>query len=114
MTAPRAGTAAIVIIGNEVLSAKVADENGPFLLRELRALGVEVRRIETVPDEIPLIVEAVKRACASGAHVFTSGGIGPTHDDVTIAAIALAFDRQSGAPIRARSRSWKRSSAPPR
>lgn len=86
-------TAAIVVIGNEVLSAKVTDENGPFLTRELRALGVEVRRIETVPDEIPLIVDAVNRARACAKWVFTSGGIGPTHDDVTIAAIAAAFDR---------------------
>ncbi|TMB30895.1 MAG: hypothetical protein E6J62_14360 [Deltaproteobacteria bacterium] len=51
-------TAAIVVIGNEILSAKIADENGPWLTRELRNLGVEVRRIETVPDEIPLIVDA--------------------------------------------------------
>jgi molybdenum cofactor synthesis domain-containing protein len=89
-----ANTAAIVVIGNEVLSAKVVDENGPWLLRELRELGVDVRRVETVPDEIPLIVESVHRACASAQHVFTSGGIGPTHDDVTIAALARAFDRR--------------------
>jgi len=91
---PAPGTAALVIIGNEVLSAKVVDENGPWLLRELRELGVDVRRIETVPDEIPLIVESVKRACEAAAHVFTSGGIGPTHDDVSIAALAQAFDRR--------------------
>ncbi len=91
---PPPGTAALVIIGNEVLSAKVVDENGPWLLGELRSLGVEVRRVETVPDEIPLIVESVQRACAAAAHVFTSGGIGPTHDDVTIAALARAFDRR--------------------
>ncbi len=87
-------TAAIVVIGNEVLSAKVVDANGPWLLRELRELGVDVRRVETVPDEVPLIVESVQRACASAAHVFTSGGIGPTHDDVTIAALAQAFNRR--------------------
>lgn len=88
-------TAAIVVIGNEVLSAKVADANGPFLARELRALGVELRRIETVPDEIPLIVDALARARAAAQWVFTSGGIGPTHDDVTIAAVAQAF----GVPV---------------
>jgi molybdenum cofactor synthesis domain-containing protein len=92
---PQPGTAAILIIGNEILSAKVRDENGPFLARELRALGVELRRIETVPDEIPLIVDALHRCLASAAHVFTSGGIGPTHDDVTIAAIAQAY----GVPV---------------
>ena len=87
-------TAAIVVIGNEVLSAKVADENGPWLAKQLRELGVELRRIETVPDEIPLIVDAVLRARASARWVFTSGGIGPTHDDVTIAALAQALGRK--------------------
>ncbi|GAC1346812.1 MAG: molybdopterin-binding protein [Myxococcales bacterium] len=87
-------TAAIVVIGNEVLSAKVADENGPFLARELRALGVELRRIETVPDEVPLIVDALRRCLGAAQWIFTSGGIGPTHDDVTIAAVAQAFDRE--------------------
>ena len=87
-------TAAILVIGNEILSAKVTDENGPFLARELRALGVELRRIETVPDEVPLIIDALKRCLASAKWVFTSGGIGPTHDDVTIAAIAEAFGRR--------------------
>lgn len=88
-------TAAIVVIGNEILSAKVTDENGPFLARELRALGVDLRRIETVPDEIPLIVDALERCLASAQWVFTSGGIGPTHDDVTIAAVAQAFGRKT-------------------
>ena len=86
-------TAAILVIGNEILSAKVQDENGPFLARELRSLGVELRRIETVPDEVPLIVDALRRCLASAQWVFTSGGIGPTHDDVTIAAVAQAFGR---------------------
>ena len=87
-------TAAILVIGNEILSAKVRDENGPYLARELRGLGVELRRIETVPDEVPLIVDALRRCLAGAAWVFTSGGIGPTHDDVTIAAVAEAFGRK--------------------
>jgi molybdenum cofactor synthesis domain-containing protein len=93
--APPAGTAAILIIGNEILSAKVRDENGPFLARELRALGVDLRRMETVPDEIPLIVDALLRCLRLAEHLFTSGGIGPTHDDVTIEAIAQAY----GVPV---------------
>jgi molybdenum cofactor synthesis domain-containing protein len=87
-------TAALLVIGNEILSAKVQDENGPFLARELRALGVDLRRIETVPDEVPLIVDALERCRSQARWVFTSGGIGPTHDDVTIAAIAQAFGRK--------------------
>jgi molybdenum cofactor synthesis domain-containing protein len=86
-------TAAILVIGNEILSAKVQDENGPFLAKELRQLGVDLRRIETVPDEVPLIVDALRRCLSQARWVFTSGGIGPTHDDVTIAAIAQAFGR---------------------
>ncbi|TMA90795.1 MAG: competence/damage-inducible protein A [Deltaproteobacteria bacterium] len=86
-------TAAILVIGNEILSAKVQDENGPFLARELRALGVELRRIETVPDEVPLIVDALRRCLSQVQWVFTSGGVGPTHDDVTIAAVSQAFGR---------------------
>src|ERR1700738_5503078 len=93
-------TAAIVVIGNEILSAKVVDENGPFLARELRALGVELRRIETVPDEVPLIVDALRRCLSSAQWVFTSGGIGPTHDDVTIAAVAQALGRKGVADAR--------------
>ena len=87
-------TAAILVIGNEILSAKVRDENGPWLARELRALGVELRRIETVPDEIEVIADALRRCKASATWVFTSGGVGPTHDDVTIHAIAHALGRR--------------------
>src|SRR3954469_6688451 len=87
-------TAAMVVIGNEIPSAKVLNENGPFLARELRALGVELRRIETVPDEVPLIVDGLARCRSHARWVFTSGGIGPTHDDVTIAAVAQAFGRK--------------------
>ena len=87
-------TAALIVIGNEILSAKTADENGPFLASELRALGVELRRVETVPDEVPLIVDSLVRCKQAARWVFTSGGIGPTHDDVTIAAVAQAFGRK--------------------
>ena len=89
-----AKTAAILIIGSEVLSGKVTDENSPYLVRELRDLGVDVRRILTVPDELPVIVEAVQDMARTHDLVFTTGGVGPTHDDVTIAAIAQAFGRR--------------------
>ena len=88
-----AKTAGILIIGSEVLSGKVTDENSPYLVRELRALGIEVRRILTIPDEMPAIVRDVREMAAGHDLVFTTGGIGPTHDDLTIAAIARAFDR---------------------
>ncbi len=84
-------TAGIVIIGDEILTGKFADENGTFLIGELRALGVDLRRITVVPDDAADIADTVTRDSARFDHVFTSGGVGPTHDDVTIAAIARGF-----------------------
>lgn len=85
-------TAGILIIGEEILSGKVDDENARHLVRELRSLGVSVRRIEVVPDDVQDIVAAVRAMSARYDHVFTSGGVGPTHDDVTLPAIAAAFE----------------------
>ena len=84
-------TAAILIIGEEILSGKVEEENARFLVQELRALGVAVRRIEVLPDVLEEIAAAVKAMSARYDHVFTSGGVGPTHDDVTLPAVAAAF-----------------------
>jgi molybdenum cofactor synthesis domain-containing protein len=92
MPAATGPTAAIVIIGEEILSGKVEDENARFLVRELRALGVSLRRIEVLPDDIEEIAASVRALAARVDHVFTSGGVGPTHDDVTLAAVAAAFD----------------------
>ncbi|MDC0707103.1 molybdopterin-binding protein [Stigmatella sp. ncwal1] len=86
--------AAAVIIGNEVLTAKVVDANGPLLIRRLRELGIPLRSVEIVPDDVDIIIESIARARARAAYVFTSGGIGPTHDDVTVRAVALALGRQ--------------------
>ncbi|MEZ4404327.1 MAG: competence/damage-inducible protein A [Kofleriaceae bacterium] len=83
-------TAAIVVIGDEILSGKFADENAAFLIGELRSLGVELRRITVIPDDHDDIAATVADAAARCTYVFTSGGVGPTHDDVTIAAIAHA------------------------
>jgi molybdenum cofactor synthesis domain-containing protein len=83
--------AGIVIIGNEILSGKFADENARFLIGELRALGVELGRIAIIPDDIDDIAETVPRHAARFDVVFTSGGVGPTHDDVTVAGIARGF-----------------------
>ncbi len=85
--------AGIVIIGSEVLTAKVADENGPYLLGRLRALGVSVVRLLTVADEVDEIVWAVRGLRARADWIFTTGGVGPTHDDLTVAAVARALGR---------------------
>jgi molybdenum cofactor synthesis domain-containing protein len=87
-------TAGILIIGNEILSGKVQDANSPYLCRELRALGVEVRRISVIPDDVNTIAE--ESSTFSGAYdiVFTTGGVGPTHDDVTVEGIAKGLGRR--------------------
>lgn len=90
---PPPHTAALVLIGNEILSGKIRDENGTWLMRELRALGVELTRVEMVPDEEALIVDSVQRCRKYARHLFTSGGIGATHDDVTVPAVAKALGR---------------------
>ncbi len=87
-------TAAILVIGNEVLSAKVRDENGPFLARRLRELGVQLVAIHTLLDRSEAIVEAVDRERRRVTWLFTSGGVGPTHDDVTLPAVARALGRR--------------------
>jgi molybdenum cofactor synthesis domain-containing protein len=86
-------TAGIVIIGNEILSGKVTDTNSPFLARELRKLGVTLVRITTIPDEVEVIGETVRWFSDHCDVVFTSGGVGPTHDDVTMEGVARAFGR---------------------
>jgi molybdenum cofactor synthesis domain-containing protein len=87
-------TAGIIIIGNEILSGKVTDTNSPYLTRELRKLGVTVRRILTIPDELDEIARAVAEFRTAYDVVFTSGGVGPTHDDVTIEGVARGLNRK--------------------
>src|SRR5712691_3132226 len=88
-------TAGIILIGNEILSGKIADVNAAYLCRELRQLGVDVRRISVVPDEVELIAREVGAQSRDFDVVFTSGGVGPTHDDVTIEGVARAM----GVPV---------------
>ncbi len=88
---------AAVIIGNEVLSAKVTEQNGAHLIQRLRQRGIPMRLVIVVPDEIDLIVDAVARARQIARWVITSGGIGPTHDDVTVRAVSMALGRRSSA-----------------
>ena len=85
-------TAALLIIGNEILSGKVQDANSPFLCRELRALGVDVRRISVIPDDLDVIAREIRDLSGRFDLVFTTGGVGPTHDDMTIEGIARGFD----------------------
>lgn len=86
-------TAIVVVVGSEVLSAKVQDENGPWAARRLRELGVQLLAIHTVLDRVEDVVEMVDRSRRRADWVFTSGGVGPTHDDITVAAVAKAMGR---------------------
>jgi len=88
-------TAGILLIGNEILSGKVADANAVYLCRELRRLGVDVRRLVVIPDEVEPIAHEVAAQSRAYDYVFTSGGVGPTHDDVTIDGVARAM----GVPV---------------
>ncbi len=86
-----AKSAGIVLVGNEILSGKIHDTNAAYLCRELRALGVEVRKISVIPDDLDAIADEVAGFAAAYDYVFTSGGVGPTHDDVTIEGVARAM-----------------------
>jgi molybdenum cofactor synthesis domain-containing protein len=89
-----AETAAVLVIGNEILTGKVEDRNVAYLASELFALGVSLRRVVMCPDVAEVIAEEVRALRAAHDVVLTTGGVGPTHDDVTIAGVALAFDRR--------------------
>jgi len=86
--------AGIVVIGNEILSGKTVDSNSAFLARELRQLGVALKRVTVIPDELDVIAETVRDFHSMFDLVFTSGGVGPTHDDITIEGVARALGRR--------------------
>ncbi|MCA9661930.1 MAG: competence/damage-inducible protein A [Myxococcales bacterium] len=86
-------TAAILLIGNELLSGKIRDQNGHFLATVLRRRGIRLIEMVTVADELADIGDALLRLLQRTPLVFTSGGVGPTHDDVTLEALARATGR---------------------
>jgi len=88
---PAPKTAAALVIGNELLSGKVQEANVHVLATALRKLGIEFQRVVMVLDDVDVIAREVKALAATHDWLFTSGGVGPTHDDVTIRAVARAF-----------------------
>lgn len=86
-------SAALILIGEELLSGKIDDANGVHAIGALRKIGVELREIRMIGDEIERIGEVVREAAARYDVVFTSGGVGPTHDDLTMRGIAHGFER---------------------
>lgn len=88
---PAAPRAAALVIGNELLSGKVEEANVHVLARALRGLGIELRRVVVIMDDVDEIAREVKELAAAHDWLITSGGVGPTHDDVTVLGVAKAF-----------------------
>lgn len=86
-------SAGMVVIGDEILTGKIRDENTYTLARVLFERGVPLARVETIPDDVDEIARTVRRMSEAYTWVFTSGGIGPTHDDKTYEGVARAFGR---------------------
>ncbi|SDX30128.1 molybdenum cofactor synthesis domain-containing protein [Ruegeria halocynthiae] len=84
-------TAAMLVIGDEILSGRTRDANMHYLAGELTKQGIDLNEVRIVSDDAPAIEAAVKALSDTHDHVFTSGGIGPTHDDITADCIARAF-----------------------
>jgi molybdenum cofactor synthesis domain-containing protein len=84
-------TACVIIIGNEILSGRTQDTNLAWLGKELTALGIRLAEARVIPDVPAVIVDTVNACRAAHDYVFTTGGIGPTHDDITAECVARAF-----------------------
>ena len=88
-------TAGLLVIGDEILSGRTKDRNIGFVAEYLTVIGIDLKEVRVVPDEEPEIVAALNALRGRYTYVFTTGGIGPTHDDITADAVAKAF----GVPI---------------
>ena len=87
-------TSAILIIGNEILSGRTVDKNTSFIAKWLGDLGISVEEVRVIPDKEHIIVNAINELRTKYQYLFTTGGIGPTHDDITSESIAKAFGRK--------------------
>jgi molybdenum cofactor synthesis domain-containing protein len=87
-------TAGLIIIGNEILSGRTQDSNTKTIALKLGEIGVQMQEVRVIPDIIETIIETVQFFMRTYDYVFTTGGIGPTHDDKTAEAVAMAFDTE--------------------
>src|SRR5690606_13661801 len=92
MTSDDTLSACVLLIGTELLSGKTQDANLKFIVGELSRLGIRLEEARVIRDELDAIVAHVNECRARYTYVFTTGGIGPTHDDITAEAVAKAFD----------------------
>ena len=97
-------TACLLVIGNEVLSGRTRDANVQFLATRLGEIGIPLREVRVIPDVRATIIATLNEVRANFDHVFTTGGIGPTHDDITSECVAAAF----GVPWEAQPEAWAR------
>ncbi len=88
---PDSLTAAIVIIGNEILTGRTQDSNTSWIAEKLLSRGIVIREVRIIPDDAQAIIRAVNELRAAHSYVFATGGIGPTHDDITTECVAKAF-----------------------
>src|SRR5512140_3525439 len=88
---PEIVTAAVLVIGDEILSGRTKDKNIGFIADYLTAIGIDLKEVRVISDDESAIVEALNALRANYTYVFTTGGIGPTHDDTTADCIAKAF-----------------------
>ena len=87
-------TAGLIIIGDEILSGRTQDTNSNFIAKKLIKAGIKLEQIRTIQDNQKTIIDTVKAFHKSYTYVFTTGGIGPTHDDITSESIAIAFNKE--------------------
>jgi len=84
-------TAAVLVIGDEILSGRTKDKNIGYIADYLTAIGIDLKEVRIVSDDAAAIVEAINALRSRHTYVFTTGGIGPTHDDITADCVAQAF-----------------------
>ncbi len=87
-------TAGILIIGDEILSGRTKDTNANFIAKNLILAGIKLEEIRVIQDKKKIIINSVKSFSSMYSYVFTTGGIGPTHDDITAESLAEAFDKE--------------------
>ncbi|OYX92911.1 MAG: competence/damage-inducible protein A, partial [Novosphingobium sp. 35-62-5] len=90
-TESRIWTAALIVVGDEILSGRTQDKNVAQIATWLGVQGIRLREVRVVPDDMDAIIEAVNTLRARNDYLFTTGGIGPTHDDITVDAVAAAL-----------------------
>ena len=87
-------TSAILIIGNEILSGRTVDKNTSFIAKWLGELGISVEEVRVIPDKESVIISTLNELRKKYQYVFTTGGIGPTHDYITSESVAKAFEKK--------------------